>query len=158
MLTAFPSLGCLIIEIHDHRSLISSQNSPFPTPASSRLANGTSTSSSQDASTSSINPEFSARALGGNYGFLRRLGVDDRKRNGEQPSSSSTSNPSVYRVVLYPSPETLWTDLRMLNEVEGGGLWTDEDVLEIESRILVSITHMNDPEGREASFLTWNPP
>lgn len=27
----------------------------------------------------------------------------------------------------------------MLNEVEGAGLWRDEDVLEIESRILVSV-------------------
>ncbi|UZJ52722.1 hypothetical protein CBS101457_002042 [Exobasidium rhododendri] len=129
--------GCLIIEIHDHRSQSSSQDSPFPTPVPSRLVNGSSSSSSNENATTSIfNAESSARALGGNYGFLRRLGVDARKRNGDQSGSSGPPNPSVYRVVLYPSPETLWTDLRMLNEVEGGGLWTDEDVLEIESRIL----------------------
>lgn len=102
------------------------------------MANGASTSSSEEASSSIFSSESSVRALGGNYGFLRRLGMDARMRNGDQISVSGPSNPNVYRVVLYPSAETLWTDLRMLNEVEGAGLWKDEDVLEIESRILVS--------------------
>lgn len=83
-----------------------------------------------------LNPEASYRALGGNYGFVKRLVLDGHTRNGD---ASGTSSPSVYRVVLYPSAETLWSDLRTLNEVEGMGLWSDEDVMEIESRILVSL-------------------
>jgi transcription factor SPT20 len=132
--------GCLIIEVHDHRPPIVAQSSAFPTPPINlRLTNGTSTPSGDEATTSIFNSESSARALGGNYGFQRRLGIDARRRNGDSSSASGTLSPSVYRIVLYPSAETLWTDLRMLNEVEGAGLWKDEDVLEIESRILVGV-------------------
>ena len=127
------------MEVHDHRSASASQ---APTLSSSsshlRLTSGAFTSLTDEADLPTINPEASARALGGNYGFLNRLGIDPRQRNGDQ---SGPSSPNVYRVVLYPSAEALWTDLRTLNEVEGAGLWTDEEVLEIESRIIVSAGH-----------------
>jgi transcription factor SPT20 len=134
-------IGCLIIEVHDHRPPSVSQKSAFPTPPTphKRLVNSNAANSPDaEASTSVFNTDSSARVLGGNYGFLRRLGADSHQRNGDQSGAGGSSSPSVYRIVLYPSAETLWTDLRMLNEIEGAGLWRDEDVLEIESRILVS--------------------
>lgn len=63
------------------------------------------------------------------------MGIDSRTRRDD----SHGPTPAIYRVVLYPSSETLWTDLRHLNNVEGGGLWTDDEVLQMESRILVSV-------------------
>lgn len=139
--------GCLIIEVHDHRQPSSSSSikttsatSTFPTTSTSTSTITSLTSrAGQEADLNSIfNSESSARVLGGNYGFLRRLGVDAQQRGGDQSIASGSTSPNVYRIVLYPSAETLWTDLRMLNEAEGAGLWRDEDVLEIESRILVS--------------------
>lgn len=58
------------------------------------------------------------------------------------PNSTSASNgiaggPEVYRIVLHPTSESLYTDLRLLDESLGGN-WVDEDVLEVESKILVS--------------------
>lgn len=44
--------------------------------------------------------------------------------------------PEVTRVVLHPNSETLWADLCSLNQ-RHGGKWTDQNVLEIEARILV---------------------
>lgn len=70
------------------------------------------------------------------------------------PNSTSASNgiaggPEVYRIVLHPTSESLYTDLRLLDESLGGN-WVDEDVLEVESKILVSHSYLwdTDKEGK----------
>lgn len=130
--------GCLIVEIHDHRSSDESKSSALPSAQLNRLSNISSSSAQAlhpELSPSLQHPGRTARELGGNYGFFRRMGIDSRTRRDD----SHGPTPAIYRVVLYPSSETLWTDLRHLNNVEGGGLWTDDEVLQMESRILVSV-------------------
>lgn len=46
------------------------------------------------------------------------------------------ANPEHSRVVLTPNPETLWADICLLNQ-KAGSVWTDQDALEVEARILV---------------------
>lgn len=41
--------------------------------------------------------------------------------------------------MLHPTAETAWADLRLLDE-QMGGVWNDQDVLEAESKILVSLS------------------
>jgi transcription factor SPT20 len=50
--------------------------------------------------------------------------------------AAEDSKSGVTRVVLRPNPETLWTDLRLLNH-KHGDKWTDEDALEVEAQVLV---------------------
>lgn len=61
--------------------------------------------------------------------------LDYRPPKGKDPV---LENPDRTRVVLTPSPETLWADLCLLNQ-RAGYTWTDKDALEVESRILVSL-------------------
>jgi hypothetical protein len=44
--------------------------------------------------------------------------------------------PEKSRVVLRPTVESLWGDIRSLNQ-KFGGTWTDQEALEVEARILV---------------------
>lgn len=133
--------GCLIIEIHDHRQPAESNTSALPSSHLSRLSSLSSATMApnDESSTSTLLPTITARTLGGNYGYFRRLGVGARHGRGDDAGGAGSSGPNVYRVVLYPTAESLWRDLRMLDSVEGQGMWSDEDVLQIESRILVRI-------------------
>ena len=64
---------------------------------------------------------------GGRYGFSREHG----SRSG-RPAADGIE---VYRIVLQPSCETLWADLRSMDE-RLGGLWSDDDALHAEAAIL----------------------
>jgi len=44
--------------------------------------------------------------------------------------------PAIKRVVLSPTQETLWADLSLLHEESGEG-WSNQLMLEVESKILV---------------------
>lgn len=44
--------------------------------------------------------------------------------------------PGRTRTVLHPSPETLWADICLMNQKQGGK-WSDQDALKIEAQILV---------------------
>ena len=46
------------------------------------------------------------------------------------------AKPECTRVVLCPTPESLWTDICLLNQ-KVGNTWTDEEALDVEARILV---------------------
>lgn len=59
--------------------------------------------------------------------------LDYRPPKGKDPV---LEQPDRTRVVLTPSPETLWADLCLLNQ-QTGNKWTDRETLEVESRILV---------------------
>lgn len=129
--------------MHDHRPPEDAKASALSPSHLARIANYSSSIFSQS-STSEPGPStqpsaLTSRALGGNYGFFRRMGLDARSRHGGDPSSlaGGAQGPNVYRVVLYPTAETLWSDLRSLNESKAAGLWSDEDALQVESRILV---------------------
>lgn len=45
--------------------------------------------------------------------------------------------PERTRVVLTPNAETLWSEICLMNQ-KNGFHWTDQDALEVESKILVS--------------------
>lgn len=45
-------------------------------------------------------------------------------------------DPERSRVVLSPNSESLWADICLMNQ-KAGNLWTDQEALEIEARILV---------------------
>jgi hypothetical protein len=88
--------GCLIVEVHDHRSSASA----LPTPRSRLTASTTSTS-------------FSAHP---------------------QPTQEAPPRPAeVYRIVLGPSPDTLWNDMMKL---PGAADWTVDEAVEFEGKIL----------------------
>jgi transcription factor SPT20 len=61
--------------------------------------------------------------------------LDYRPQKSSEPA---LKNPDKTRVVLHPSPETLWADICSLNQ-RNGGRWTDMDALEIEAKLLVSL-------------------
>ena len=61
--------------------------------------------------------------------------LDYRPTKGKDPV---LEKPDRTRVVLTPSPETLWADLCLLNQ-RAGLAWTDKEAVDIESRILVSL-------------------
>lgn len=52
---------------------------------------------------------------------------------------SELTNPKRSRVVLNPTSETLWADLCLLGH-KAGDIWTDKDAVEVEAKILVSIS------------------
>lgn len=56
---------------------------------------------------------------------------DHRKSTTQQDSQED-----IKRVVMHPTPESMWTDILLLNE-EWGYPWTEEIALEIESQLLV---------------------
>lgn len=45
--------------------------------------------------------------------------------------------PEKSKVVLAPNAETLWAEICLLNQ-KNGSVWTDQEALEVESKILVS--------------------
>lgn len=61
--------------------------------------------------------------------------VDHRKPRLHVQQSTS-KEPECVRVVLQPTPESFYADLCLLNE-KNGNSWTDQEALEVESKILV---------------------
>ena len=59
---------------------------------------------------------------------------------------STAKEPECVRVVLQPNAESFYADLCLLN-AKNGGTWTDQEALEIESKILVN--------NEQASFLKY---
>lgn len=54
----------------------------------------------------------------------------------QKAKDADLTNPEQSRVVLTPTPETLWADICLLNQ-KAGSTWTDQEALEVEARILV---------------------
>ena len=57
-------------------------------------------------------------------------------QDGSSISTTGSQKPQIYRVVLAPDIETVWTDLLAMKE-EKRAHWSDAEVLEIEARVLV---------------------
>ena len=65
--------------------------------------------------------------------------LDYRPQKFKEPA---LEKPERTRVVLHPNSETLWADICLLNQ-KAGYQWTDQDALEIEARLLVSLEKYN---------------
>lgn len=111
-----------MVEIHDHRKLVSANE-----PSNNRFSVDGSRDSRADDSL------FYLRE-GGRYGFYQtrfrsrsQLTTDDVK--------TSPDGVEIYRIIMRPSAESLWNDLRMM-DAKMGGVWSDEDALRIESQIV----------------------
>ncbi|KAI0027040.1 Spt20 family-domain-containing protein [Vararia minispora EC-137] len=65
--------------------------------------------------------------------FREPRAVKDKKAAEEAKSGVA----DIMRVVLRPNPETLWADLRILNQ-KNGDKWTDQKALELEAKILLA--------------------
>ena len=87
---------------------------------------------------------LAGRIEGGRYGQGPAFRIAAQQSAAEASGQSNANGitardnngPDVYRVVLYPSDETTWLDLKNLNDKSSGGTWTEEEALHIESRIL----------------------
>jgi transcription factor SPT20 len=119
--------GCLIVELVDHRP------KPLPPSCASNAALAVSLSSS------SIPND------------LTTVGTSSEASSSKPPplppstaastsalTSTGRSSSAPVRIVLHPSPGSVWTDVCMMNE-EMGGNWDDFDALQLEARILVSL-------------------
>lgn len=65
--------------------------------------------------------------------------MDHRTKVGhgtDGPIVKKDGEPTIKRVVLSPTQETLWADLSLLHEESGEG-WSNQLMLEVESKILV---------------------
>ena len=66
--------------------------------------------------------------------------LDYRPPKGKDPE---LHEPKRTRVVLNPTPESLWADICMLNQ-KAGHTWTDHDALQVEAKILVRSYHSRE--------------
>ena len=117
----------MIIEVHDHRPPnLANQNDAGLHPSTlHRLSGGSEGSSLLDRT------RF---PLYGNSSAKRRARVEGQ-------DSSVNTGPEVYRIVLHATGETVWQDLKDLDAdmgIAGVPLWSDEDALKVEAKILVS--------------------
>lgn len=60
----------------------------------------------------------------------------DLGMTGRMSIAGQGASVEVYRLVLWPSDETLWVDLRLMDTREGKD-WSDEDAMVVEAQILV---------------------
>lgn len=63
-------------------------------------------------------------------------GAGESAKNKKQPTTQYSSTP-VYRIVLGPDTETIWTDLLIMREAKKKK-WTEREMVEMEAKILVS--------------------
>lgn len=114
--------GCLIVEVHDHRKRMTNTE-----PSLSQYKSDGRLKRPSDASMYYLRE-------GGRYGFhSTRYG--GHSHNSNEDTALGPDGVEVYRLVLRPSDESLWNDLRMM-DARAGGLWSDEDALEIEAQII----------------------
>ena len=117
--------ACLLVEIHDHRK-----------PASAAVADGG-------------DPDDGSAGLfylreGGRYGTGRDAGPCRVAAMGED-MHPGPDGVEVYRIILRPTAECLWNDLKEM-DAKHGGLWSDSDALKVEAAIVVRV-----PENRRRS-------
>ena len=114
--------GCLIVEVHDHR-----KRTTNPEPATSQYQADGRRERPSDTSMYYLRE-------GGRYGFhYTRYGGHSHPSN--EDTALGPDGVEVYRLVLRPSDESLWNDLRMM-DARAGGQWSDEDALAIEAQIV----------------------
>ena len=121
--------GCLLVDVHDHRSHgIASESVLGPRELSSLSAR-----SGRDgiAHEGGLASSLFYLQEGGRYGARRLLGAT----GSSDPRTGGLGGVEVYRIVLHPTSETLWADIKMLDDM-AGGMWSDQEALEVEAKIL----------------------
>lgn len=111
--------GCLLVEVHDHRK------PQVTSETSARLEYGRPDRG---------NTELMYLRDGGRYGRSATGALGHSVIRG-QDAYPGPDGVEVYRIVLQPTVEALWSDLKTM-DAKQGGLWSDEQALRIESRIL----------------------
>ena len=76
--------------------------------------------------------------------------LDYRPAKGGDPE---LENPERTRVVLTPNDESRWADICLMNQ-RSNAMWTDEDALQVEARLLVRIIH-DAPELHSGRYHQW---
>lgn len=134
--------GCLLVDVHDHRSHAAAAASSLgPRELHSMSATGGMRArDDNDPSSMSVLGRASEGGLASSLFYLQEGGrYGARKLLGGPGSSDSTAGAlggvEVYRIVLHPTSETLWTDIKMLDHMTGG-IWSDQEALEVEAKIL----------------------
>lgn len=117
--------------------------------AAANVVNGSTTSASAESPLSSGLLQRLARASRTyftnqtRWPFYGNVSQRSNERNGHgSPSLSNGSDENsaeIYRIVLFPTSETVWQDLKDL-DAEMGGVWTDEEALRVEAGVLVCAT------------------
>ncbi|CAO1628311.1 unnamed protein product [Parajaminaea phylloscopi] len=131
--------GCLIVEIKDHR--ISAPLVPQKAQANEQTPDIDTEAPSK--------ASLAGRIEGGRYGKRPANGSLDKQTlmsasaesgtdRSDGAKAAATAGPESYRIVLHPSEETLWFELRSLNHRLSGGTWSEQEGLEIESKILAT--------------------
>ncbi|EPQ31636.1 uncharacterized protein PFL1_00969 [Pseudozyma flocculosa PF-1] len=138
--------GCLIVEVHDHRSHNVSLNSALPPSQLHSLSNGSSlrqprpapggsATASGSASSTAQPPSLFYLREGGRYGARNLIGGGGPSGSSLDGKFGALAGIEIYRIVLHPTSETLWSDLKMLDDMTGG-IWSDQEALEVEAKIL----------------------
>ncbi|WFD41950.1 Transcription factor spt20 [Malassezia psittaci] len=111
--------GCLVVEVHDHRKP--------PTSSDSSGRNDFTRCDQRPTGPMYLRD-------GGRYG-MNSMNSLRSSNDQSQNTLSSPNGVEIYRVVLQPTAEALWSDLKTM-DAKQGGLWSDQDALRIESTIL----------------------
>ncbi|CDW98626.1 hypothetical protein [Sporisorium scitamineum] len=129
--------GCLLVDVHDHRSHAAASSSILgPRELHNMSAAGAIAREGRDGASGSMEEGGLASSLfylqeGGRYGARKLLGAT----GSTDPRTGGLGGVEIYRIVLHPSSETLWADIKMLDDMTGG-MWSDQEALEVEAKIL----------------------
>ncbi|GAC74933.1 hypothetical protein PANT_13c00071 [Moesziomyces antarcticus T-34] len=134
--------GCLLVDVHDHRSHAAASASPLGPRelmgmSAADLFRSRDTRDPMSSSALGFDAEGGlASSLfylqeGGRYGARKLLGGT----SSSDPRGGGAGGVEIYRIVLHPTSETLWADIKMLDDM-AGGMWTDQEALEVEAKIL----------------------
>lgn len=111
--------GCLMVEVHDHRK-----------PTASAAENST---RSEYGRMDRNNTELMYLRDGGRYG-RRTTGALGRP-GAPEDTYPGPDGVEIYRVVLQPTVEGVWNDLKAM-DAKLGGIWSDEDALRVDAAIV----------------------
>lgn len=76
------------------------------------------------------------------YGNTSQRSTERLTRGASSADPHDDNLAEIYRIVLFPTAETIWQELKNL-DADLGGQWTDEDALVVEAGILVCILPAN---------------
>ncbi|CBQ68608.1 conserved hypothetical protein [Sporisorium reilianum SRZ2] len=129
--------GCLLVDVHDHRSHAAASASILgPRELHGLSAAGSVARAGRDGAPGIQAEGGLASSLfylqeGGRYGARKLLGAT----GSTDPRTGGLGGVEIYRIVLHPTSETLWADIKMLDDM-AGAMWSDQEALEVEAKIL----------------------
>lgn len=126
--------GCLLVDVHDHRSHAAASESilgPRELHGMSAAGQARATGAQAIDSQSGLASSLFYLQEGGRYGARKMVGG----AASFDPRTGGLGGVEIYRIVLHPTSETLWADIKMLDDM-AGGMWSDQEALEVEAKIL----------------------